>query len=32
LEAQAKEQNATLLIVTHDNRLKAHFKNQINLV
>ena len=32
LETQAKEQNATLLIVTHDNRLKDHFKNQINLV
>jgi putative ABC transport system ATP-binding protein len=31
LETQAKEQNATLLIVTHDNRLKDHFKNQINL-
>jgi putative ABC transport system ATP-binding protein len=31
LETQAKEQNAILLIVTHDNRLKDHFKNQINL-
>jgi ABC-type lipoprotein export system ATPase subunit len=31
LETQAKEQNATLLIVTHDNRLKAHFENQISL-
>ena len=32
LETQAKEQNATLLIVTHDTRLKEHFTNQINLV
>lgn len=31
LETQAKEQNATLLIVTHDTRLKEHFENQINL-
>lgn len=31
LEKQAKEQNATLLIVTHDNRLKEYFKNQITL-
>lgn len=31
LETQAKEQNATLLIVTHDNRLKEYFKNQITL-
>lgn len=31
LETQAQEQNATLLIVTHDTRLKDHFKNQINL-
>jgi ABC-type lipoprotein export system ATPase subunit len=31
LEKQAKEQNATLLIVTHDNRLKDYFKNQITL-
>ncbi len=31
LESQAKEQNATLLIVTHDNRLKDYFKNQITL-
>jgi putative ABC transport system ATP-binding protein len=32
LETQAKEQNAILLIVTHDTRLKDHFENQINLV
>lgn len=31
LEQQAKEQNATLLIVTHDNRLKEHFDKQIIL-
>jgi ABC-type lipoprotein export system ATPase subunit len=29
LEAQAKEANATLLIVTHDGRLKNYFQNQI---
>ncbi len=29
LETQAKEANATLLIVTHDGRLKNYFKNQI---
>jgi ABC-type lipoprotein export system ATPase subunit len=29
LETQAKEANATLLIVTHDGRLKHYFKNQI---
>lgn len=31
LETQAKEQKATLLIVTHDTRLKKHFDNQITL-
>ena len=31
LEAQAKEVNATLLIVTHDGRLKNYFRNQIQL-
>ncbi len=31
LEEQANTVNATLLVVTHDNRLKEHFKNQINL-
>ena len=31
LEKQAKEQKATLLIVTHDTRLKKHFDNQITL-
>ena len=31
LEAQAKEANATLLIVTHDGRLKNYFNNQIQL-
>ncbi len=31
LEAQAKAQNAVLLIVTHDQRLKDHFPNQIGL-
>ena len=31
LEAQAKQVNATLLIVTHDGRLKNHFHNQIQL-
>ena len=31
LEKQAKEQNATLLIVTHDQRLKSYFDNQIVL-
>ncbi len=31
LEEQAKQQNATLLIVTHDQRLKSYFDNQIVL-
>lgn len=31
LEEQASEVNATLLVVTHDSRLKSRFKNQINL-
>ena len=31
LETQAKQVNATLLIVTHDARLKGHFKNNIYL-
>jgi ABC-type lipoprotein export system ATPase subunit len=31
LEKQATEANATLLIVTHDNRLKDYFKNKILL-
>ena len=31
LESQATQENATLLIVTHDARLKEKFKNQINL-
>lgn len=31
LENQAKEQNATLLIVTHDQRLKERFSKQITL-
>ena len=31
LEDTASEVNATLLVVTHDNRLKSHFKKQINL-
>ena len=31
LESQAKEVNATLLIVTHDGRLKNYFQNQIQL-
>lgn len=31
LEKQAKQQNATLLIVTHDQRLKSYFNNQIVL-
>ena len=31
LEQQASEQNAALLIVTHDQRLKNYFKNQIHL-
>lgn len=31
LETQAKEVNATLLIVTHDGRLKNYFNNQIKL-
>ncbi len=31
LETQAKEANATLLIVTHDGRLKNYFNNQIQL-
>lgn len=31
LEEQAKEENATLLIVTHDNRLREAFSNQIIL-
>ncbi len=32
LEAQAKEVNATLLIVTHDGRLKNYFENRIELL
>jgi ABC-type lipoprotein export system ATPase subunit len=32
LEKTASEANATLIIVTHDNRLKDYFKNQIMLV
>jgi ABC-type lipoprotein export system ATPase subunit len=32
LEKTASEANATLIIVTHDNRLKEYFKNQILLV
>jgi ABC-type lipoprotein export system ATPase subunit len=32
LEKTASEANATLIIVTHDNRLKDYFKNQILLV
>lgn len=31
LETQAAEEEATLLIVTHDGRLKARFQNQISL-
>jgi ABC-type lipoprotein export system ATPase subunit len=31
LEKTASEANATLIIVTHDNRLKDYFKNQIQL-
>ena len=31
LEEQASEVNATLLVVTHDNRLKDHFKLRIEL-
>ena len=31
LEESAKEVNAILLVVTHDNRLKNHFKNTIEL-
>ena len=31
LEQQAAEVNATLLIVTHDGRLKSYFNNQISL-
>lgn len=31
LEEQANQQNATLLIVTHDQRLKSYFDNQIVL-
>lgn len=31
LEEQAKEAEATLLVVTHDGRLKDQFKNQIHL-
>jgi putative ABC transport system ATP-binding protein len=31
LEEQANEVNASLLVVTHDNRLKEHFKHQIHL-
>lgn len=31
LETQAKEVNSTLLIVTHDGRLKNYFRNQIQL-
>lgn len=31
LERQAEEENATLLIVTHDGRLKEYFKNRVLL-
>jgi ABC-type lipoprotein export system ATPase subunit len=31
LEEQAKAAGATLLVVTHDNRLQSHFSNQIHL-
>lgn len=31
LEEQATAANATLLVVTHDGRLRSHFKNQISL-
>jgi ABC-type lipoprotein export system ATPase subunit len=31
LETQAREANATLLIVTHDGRMKNYFSNQIHL-
>jgi putative ABC transport system ATP-binding protein len=31
LEEQASRAQATLIIVTHDARLKAYFKNQIQL-
>ena len=31
LEEQAKAVSATLLVVTHDNRLTTHFSNQITL-
>ena len=31
LEQQAQQENATLLIVTHDERLKEKFHNTINL-
>ncbi len=31
LEEQASEKNATLIIVTHDNRLKERFQNRIEL-
>lgn len=31
LEEQAQSTNAQLIIITHDNRLKTHFNNSINL-
>ena len=31
LKRSSKEANSTLLIVTHDNRLKEHFSNKIAL-
>ena len=31
LEQQATDNNATLIIVTHDNRLKERFQNRIEL-
>jgi len=31
IERQASEEGATLLVVTHDNRLKAKFENHIYL-
>ena len=31
LKTQAKDHNAQLIVITHDARLKKHFKNNLNL-
>ena len=29
LKKQAKQNNANLVVITHDSRIKKHFKNQL---